>query len=156
MTAREYVPFDPLGDPHSFLDRNVSGFMLVPRSDARTTPIPVNEVAPRYCGWIQVTPGRMRERDGTQVLELTTIVAEDHKNLPFRPASWVSNLKKRLVRENLLKFGVTLAKFTGESSGHVLSDIGYSKTALELNRAGIIWMQNWSFTGYFIPVEGDW
>jgi hypothetical protein len=153
MGPRFYTPFDPLKELHVFLRDSDADFMLIPEADIRSEPFLADDVRPRYQGWIQVRPGLMTSRKNIPVLEMTSLYAEHHKELPVRPSYWLRALKKQLVASGLLRFGVTMRGFDGTSNSHVHKDVGYSEAALNLYSSGTLWMQYKTNTSYFEPAN---
>jgi hypothetical protein len=105
---------------------------------------------PREWGWISVDPGRIATKAGEKVLMMTTAQAEDRQGLPFRPANWLRQWKKRLAGE--LSFGVEgINQVTGGRSTY--KDIAWSPEALALFESGVVWKQHPDYKVVFEPVK---
>jgi len=141
LQVREgYELYDPTQVPSELTKRNdVSLAFLFPNSQVLPVPVHKETIMPRFMGWMHVRPGHLVERDGKRILLMTSIQAEDRQELPFRPATWLRALKKKLG-ESAIRFGTNGVNVVHGDSA-VYKDIGYSETALQLYREGVIWKQ---------------
>jgi hypothetical protein len=102
-------------------------------------------------GWVDVTLGKLLEYGGRKILTLSTLQAEDRKDLSFKPASWLRGLKKGLVPP--MEFGVRGTNVVHGGSDEY-RDMGYSPGALQLRRQGVVWKQYPSDNAEFEPLAG--
>lgn len=155
-TRRGYRLYSMTEQPLDFLSRheNVVVIYLYPNNIPLPTPLAEETFLPRQIGAVKIIPGGLIKSGDVEVLLLTSFSAEDRQGLAFKPATWLRQLKKRVQGEKMVSFGVKGVNtvFGGEDT---YKDIGYSTSAMELYRRGVIWKQYRDDNGEFSPISGN-
>lgn len=119
---------------------------LVPPSDGWDG---IGPPEPRQRGWVDVTPGRLVEVEDRRVLTLTTFLAENRRELPMKPATWLQRLRRGL--HPTLSFGVR-GRNVVHGGASEYRDIGYSEAARRLLEEGVVWKQYATDNSEFEPL----
>lgn len=141
---REYVLLDE-GAPLVQEDGKVRFMIFLFPSEVWNPDSP----RPRDEGWIHVTPGQLYRVGDKSILTLTTIQAENRKDLSFKPATWLRGLRKRIAATCI--FGIQGRNIVYGGSDNY-QDMAYSPSALELYQQGVLWKQYVNDNAEFSPL----
>lgn len=146
----DYVLLNNLQINSIFTGERVVKLFLLPDAHELFIFHTTNDFRPRDMGWLDVHPGQLILEKDRSVLTLTTIQAEDKKNLSFRPSAWIRWLKRQF--SSSITFGVEIVNIkSGEKD--VIKDISYSSEALRLSESGTIWKQYVDGNAAFYPLK---
>jgi hypothetical protein len=145
----EYILVRALELSNLNFNSSISKIFLLPKMQASSSDsLDKATIKPRDMGWLDVDPGKLFLNNNPPVLTLTTIQAENKKQVPFKPTSWLRLLEKNFSVS--LKYGVWGINIkTGGS--HFYNEIGYSSKALELYAKGVSWKQKVEYNVIFSP-----
>lgn len=155
-TQTGYGPYSMTEHPSEFLTRRKDVIGVYLHLADMPLPVPLSDETflPRQLGAIQIIPGGLIKNGNAEVLLLTSFSAENRQGLACKPATWLRQLKKRVQDERGISFGVKGVNtvFGGEDT---YNDIGYSTSAMELYRRGVVWKQYRDDNGEFFPISGN-
>lgn len=119
---------------------------LFPSDQALPSPFALDAVGCLARSWVTIDMGQLVKLDQMRILQMTMIQASDTAGLPYKPATWMRTLKRRLGRA--LSYTVQLELSDG--SVYSMDDIGYSDGARRLYDDGVLWRQ-FDATGDYRP-----
>ena len=153
QTRTGYHLTEQLPEPLTQYD-DVINIYSFPRNKPLAHPLSEETFLPRRAGAIQIKPGELKQSRNSEVLLLTSISAEDKRDLSFQPATWLRQLKNHIQAKGTVTFGIEGENvvFGGKD---IYKSIGYSSLALKLHQRGVLWKQYADDNSIFSPIGND-
>jgi hypothetical protein len=137
--------------PEDFvLTEDIYQIFLFQKGTSIPHDLDLNDVLQREWGWINISPGGVKNLDFGTCLILSEIHGEKSDHPTGNPDRWVRWLKQKIKPE--VNIGV-IGKNLKSAGTSVYNDIWYTNMAHDLFNSGTIWKQHSSDNSIFEPIS---